>query len=280
MARHFKKLLLTGACGNLGSVLRPVLAAMCDELVSCDIKPVPATLAPNETFVQADMAEMAQVAPLMDGVEMVVHFASMVDEAPFEELLGPNFVSAYNIWEAAYRSGVRRVIYASSVHAVGMYRNNAGLDLDAPHRPDTFYGLAKCFTEDLARMYWEKRGLECVSLRIFSCQEAPANVRALGTWLSFNDLSQLVTRSLEAHTVGYTNVFGISANTRAPVNNAKAAFLGYQPQDNAEDWADTLFANAGPADPQDPGQMRLGGPFASIPLGESGVAAIKRMGKK
>lgn len=279
MARHFSKLLLTGACGTLGMQLRPMLAGMCDSLVSVDIKAAPADLAANETFVQADMAQMDQVLPLLDGVEMAVHFASFVDEAPFEDLLGPNFVAAYNLWEAAHRHGTRRIVYASSVHAVGMYETNAGIDLDAPHRPDTFYGLAKCFTEDLARMYWEKRGLECVSLRIFSCQEAPANVRALGTWLSFGDLRRLVTRSVEAHTVGYTNIFGISANTRAPVRNDKAAFLGYDPQDNAEDWAEALFANADDADPQDAGQMRLGGPFASIPLGESGIAAIKRMGK-
>ncbi len=279
MARHFTKLLLTGACGALGTQLRPMLAGICDELLCVDIKEAPADLAPNERFVRADMARMEEVLPLLDGVEMAIHFASFVDEAPFDDLLGPNFVAAYNLWEAAYRHGTRRIVYASSVHAVGMYPTNAGIDLDAPHRPDTFYGLAKCFTEDLARMYWEKRGLECVSLRIFSCQEKPANVRALGTWLSFGDLCRLVLCGLEAHVTGYTNIFGISANTRAPVRNDKAAFLGYVPQDNAEDWADDLFATAGPADPQDAGQMCLGGPFASIPLGESGIAAIRRMGK-
>ncbi len=279
MARHFTKLLLTGACGALGTVLRPTLAAMCDELLCVDIKDAPTDLAANETYVRADMANMDAVLPLLDGVEMALHFASHVDEAPFEDLLGPNFIAAYNLWEAAHRHGTRRIVYASSVHAVGMYPSAQGIDLDAAHRPDTFYGLAKCFTEDLARMYWEKRGLECVSLRIFSCQKEPANVRALGTWLSFGDLRRLVTCAVEAHTVGYADIFGISANTRAPVRNDKAAFLGYVPRDNAEDWADALFASAGPADPQDVGQMRLGGPFASIPLGESGIAAIKRMGK-
>ena len=272
-----KKIVLTGALGALGMCLRAPLARIAERLVSVDVKDAPDDLLPNEEYVRADVAKMDEIGPLLDGAEMVVHFAAIVDERPFDELLGPNFVGAYNVWEAACRHGLRRVVYASSIHAVGMHETAAGIDTAVAHRPDTFYGLAKCFAEDLGRMYWEKRGLESVCLRILSCTPEPQNVRALGTWLSHGDMVRLVERAIDTPTVGFTVVYGVSANTRAPVSNARVSFLGYRPQDNAEDWAPALFAKAGLADPQDPAQMRVGGPFAAVPLGESGVAAIRRM---
>ena len=278
----FNKLVLTGARGNLGHELRPVLAKMARELVSTDIREAPESLAPNETYVQADIADFAAVEPLLKGADMVIHFGAIVDEKPFEDLLGPNYIGAYNVWEAAHRHGLRRVVYASSIHAVGLCETNRGIDTDEPHRPDTFYGLAKCFAEDLGKMYWEKRGIEAVCLRILSCTPEPQNVRALGTWLSYRDMVQLVVRSIETPVTGFTVAYGVSANTRAPVSNHKVGFLGYKPQDNAEDWAEALFAKAIEPNPQDLAQSRLGGPFASVKLGESGIAGIQAMtaGKK
>ncbi len=272
-----KKIVLTGAAGALGAELRRPLAALCGTLVTTDIAPGPATTLPNETFVQADLADMAQVGPLMEGAEMVVHFGAIVDEKPFEDLLGPNFIGAYNVWEAAYRGGARRVIYASSIHAVGLCDTNAGIDTDEPHRPDSFYGLAKCFAEDMGRMYWEKRGLEAVCLRILSCTREPQNLRALTTWLSYRDMVHLVERSVVTPTVGFTVAYGVSANTRAPVLNHKVGFLGYRPQDNAEAWAEALMARTPRVDATNAGYAKLGGPFAVVDLGESGVEGIRRM---
>lgn len=274
-----KKIVLTGAAGNLGHELRGPLSKMCKTLVATDIREAPETLNANETWVQADIAQMDQIGPLLDGAEMVVHFGAIVDEKPFEELWGPNYVGAYNVWQAAWQHGVRRVIYASSIHAVGLVPTNAGADTETRHRPDTFYGLAKCFSEDLGRMYWEKRGIEAVCLRILSCTPEPQNVRALGTWLSYRDMVQLVQRAIDTPVVGFTLAYGVSANTRAPVSNAKVGFLGYRPQDNAEDWAEELFAKAAAPDPQDMALTRLGGPFAAVRLGESGIAGIAAMSK-
>ncbi len=268
-----KKIVLTGAAGRLGSYLREPLSKMCDELLSTDIADDIGNLYPGERYVQADLAEMDQIAPLMDGAEMVVHFGAIVDEAPFEVLWGPNFVGSYNVWEAGYQAGVRRIVYASSIHAVGMYPRQHHVGIDDPHRPDGFYGLAKCFTEDLGRMYWEKRGLESVHLRILSCSSVN-NPRSLGTWLSYDDLIQLVTRSLDTPTTGFTIVYGVSNNDRSPVNNASAAYLGYRPKDNAEDFAADILANAPPGDPTDPAQMTHGGPFAAVDIGESGLAQM------
>ena len=272
-----KKIVLTGARGSLGTALRGPLSKLADVLLSTDILPAPDDLFPNETYAVADVAQMDQIGPLLAGAEMVVHFGAIVDEKPFEELWGPNFVGAYNVWEAAHKHGLRRVIYASSIHAVGMYPTNAGIDTEVPHRPDTFYGLAKCFAEDLGRMYWEKRGLESVCLRILSCTPEPQNPRALGTWLSHADMIQLVERSVDTPTVGFTVAYGVSANTRAPVSNARVPFLGYRPQDNAEYLAESILARAATPNPQDLAQTRVGGPFASVELGKSGVAGIKKM---
>ncbi|WP_300062286.1 NAD(P)-dependent oxidoreductase [uncultured Roseobacter sp.] len=273
------KLVLTGAAGSLGSHLRAPLAAMCDALVSTDIAPDIGTLYPGETYVQADLAQMDQIAPLLEGADMVVHFGAIVDEKPFEELLGPNFVGSYNIWEAGYQAGVKRVVYASSIHAVGMYPKSECIGIDVPHRPDTFYGLAKCFTEDLGRMYWEKRQMESVHLRILSCADV-ANTRALGSWLSYDDMIQLVTRAIDTPSVGFAIIYGVSNNDRTPVDNAKAAFLGYRPKDNAEQFAEKLLAEAPPVDVTDPGQMCHGGPFASVDLGQSGMAQLRLLNDK
>ena len=273
------KLVLTGAAGRLGSYLREPLAAMSDALVSTDIAPDIGKLYPGETYIRADLAEMAQIAPVLEGADMVIHFGAIVDEKPFEELLGPNFIGSYNIWEAGYKAGVKRVIYASSIHAVGMHLKSDFIGTDAEHRPDTFYGLAKCFTEDLGRMYWDKRGMESVHLRILSCAQVN-NTRALGSWLSYDDLIQLVTRAIDTPSVGFSIIYGVSNNDRAPVDNAKASFLGYRPKDNAEVFAREVLAAEGPVDTTDPGQMFHGGPFAKVDLGQSGLAQMNVVNDK
>lgn len=265
-----KKLVLTGAAGALGSRLRAPLAAMCDQLLSTDIAESVGDLASNEVYVQADLADMTVIKPLLEGADMVIHFGALVDEVPFEQMLGPNFIGAYNIWEAAHSHKVRRVVYASSIHAVGMYPKNQAIGVDVPHRPDTFYGLAKCFAEDLGRMYWEKRGLEAVCLRILSC--APVtNPRAVGSWLSYDDMIQLVQKAITTPITGFSIVYGVSDNDRAPVDNTAARHLGYRPKDNAEQFAADIYARFDRLDPQDPSHYRHGGPFAGIPLGQSAM---------
>lgn len=268
-----KKLVLTGAAGRLGSYLREPLSQLCEELVSTDIADDIGTLYPGETYIKGDLASLDDMMTVCAGAEMVVHFGAFVDEGPFEQLLGPNFIGAYNIWEAAHRHGARRVVYASSIHAVGMYPKNEFIGTDVPHRPDTFYGLAKCFAEDLGRMYWEKRGLESVHMRILSCAKVN-NARALGSWLSYDDLIQLVTRCIDTPVTGFSIIYGVSNNDRAPVDNSAASFLGYRPRDNAEDFAAEVLAETEVQDPQDPGHMCHGGPFAKVDLGNSGLATM------
>ena len=268
-----KKLVLTGAAGRLGSYLREPLVKLAETLVSTDRAEGVGNLYPGEVYVQADLGDLAAMKAVLEGADMVVHFGAIGDEAAWDQILHSNIIGAYNVWEAAYAQGVKRVVYASSIHAVGMHPKQDFIGVDAAHRPDTYYGLAKCFAEDLGRMYWEKRGLESVHMRILSCAQV-SNARALGSWLSYDDLIQLVTRAIDTPTVGFTVVYGVSNNDRAPVDNAGAAHLGYRPKDNAEQFAAKILAEAPPADPTDVGQMCHGGPFASIPLGNSGLATM------
>ena len=268
-----KKLVLTGAAGRLGSYLRKPLSKMADELVSTDIVDDIGKLYSGETYQAADLSKLDDMLSVTKGADMIVHFGAIGDEAPFDEILNANIVGAYNVWEAAYQNRVRRVVYASSIHAVGMHDRTQGIGLDAPHKPDTYYGLAKCFAEDLASLYWDKRGIESVCMRIFSCAQVN-NARALGTWLSYDDLIHLVEQAITTPITKFTVVWGISNNDRCPVDNSQANYLGYRPKDNAEQFAKEILAETPPLDLQDPEHLMLGGPFASVELGNSGVASM------
>ena len=268
-----KRLVLTGAAGRLGSYLREPLTGLCGELVSTDIVDDIGKLYPGESYVRADLASFEDIHAVLEGSDMVVHFGAICDEAPFERILGPNIIGAYNVWEAAHRHRLRRIIYASSIHAVGMYPKTRFIGTDVPHRPDTYYGLAKCFAEDLASLYWDKCGLEAVCLRILSCAQVN-NPRAVGSWLSYDDLIHLVTRAIDTPITGFSIVYGVSNNDRAPVDNSNASVLGYRPKDNAERFAKRVFSESGAQDPHDPGNMCHGGPFASVELGHSGLAKM------
>jgi len=268
-----KKIILTGAAGRLGSYLREPLSKLADELVSSDLAQDIGKLYPGERYEKADLTNLEQITALLKGADMVVHFGAYADEGSFDTIVGPNIIGAYNIWQAAFQNGVRRVVYASSIHAVGMHSKMDFIGTDAPHKPDTFYGLAKCFTEDLASMYWDKCGVESVCMRILSCAQV-TNARALGTWLSYDDLIHLVEQSISNPTTGFTVVYGVSNNDRVSVDNAKASFLGYRPKDNAEQFAEKILAETPPLDHSDPEHMCVGGPFASVTLGNSGLATM------
>ncbi|MGB1909645.1 MAG: NAD-dependent epimerase/dehydratase family protein [Candidatus Puniceispirillaceae bacterium] len=268
-----KKIVLTGAAGRLGGYLRKPLAAKCEMLVSTDIAPLTDPLIKGESFVQADLADYAKMSEIIKGADMVVHFGGHPDEKPFEDILHANIIGCYNIWQAAHEAGVRRIVYASSIHAVGLHPKTTAINIHTPHRPDSYYGLAKCFAEDMAKLYWDKKGLEAVCLRILSCANV-TNSRALGSWLSYDDLIHLVERAVDTPTTGFAVIYGVSNNDRSPVDNSGASFLGYRPRDNAEQFAEDILANAPDPDPRDPDQMMHGGPFATTDLGESGVAKL------
>ena len=267
------KIVLTGAAGRLGSYLREPLSKMATSLVSTDLQEDVGKLYPGETFMSADLGDLEAMKKVIEGADVVVHFGAIGDEAPFDDILHSNIIGAYNVWEAARLHGVKRVVYASSIHAVGMYPKNENVGVNVPHRPDSYYGLAKCFAEDLGRLYFEKCGIESVHLRIYSCASVNSS-RSLGAWLSYDDLIQLVTKSIDSPVTGFAIAYGVSNNDRSPIDNSSARFLGYKPKDNAEQYAEEVLAKEDPIDPLDPRHNRLGGPFAITDLGQSGVAFL------
>jgi uronate dehydrogenase len=166
------------------------------------------------------------------------------------------------VYEGARRQGVKRIVFASSNHAIGMYPVTEHLSLDCELRPDGFYGLSKVWGEALARMYWDKHGIESVCVRIGSCLARPTEQRHLSTWFGHDDLLHFLDRCVEADDVGFLTVWGVSANTRSWWDNSGAARLGYQPKQNSEDYAAEILAQPNPLDAL--GQRFQGGSFVGI----------------
>jgi uronate dehydrogenase len=241
-----ERVLITGAAGAIGTVLRPALREGLVELRLSDIEDVD-ELADNETFVRADLTDFEAVQRAVAGVDAVVHLGAVPNEAAFEVIAGPNLHGVYHVFEAARRSGVRRVVYASSNHATGMYEVGAPLDGSVAPRPDGLYGASKVFGEAMARMYVDRFGLSAVCLRIGSFKPQPQEERELATWLSHADGVRLFQAALAAD-VEFAIVYGASANTRRwwPTDMA----IGFAPQDDAE-----AFAPLPPSD-----YKRQGGP--------------------
>lgn len=230
-------MLITGAHGNIGSVLRPALRAGLDELRLSDLE-APDDLTPPETFVAADLTDKPAVQRAVDGVDAVVHLGAVPNEAPFERIAGPNLHGAFHLFEACRRAGVERVVYASSNHATGMYAVGEPLDGSQRPRPDGLYGASKAFGEALGSMYADRFGLSVVCLRIGSFRPRPGERRELSTWLSHGDGIRLVQAALTADDVHFAIVYGASANTRRwwPLDET----IHFRPQDDAEIFADEL----------------------------------------
>ena len=273
------KIVLTGASGRLGSYLREPLSKLCKILISTDVNDDIGALNDNEQFILADLSKFEEINPVMIGANVICHFGAIVDEKPFNQLLGPNFIRSYNVWETAKLNNVKRVIYASSIHAVGMYSNSIKLTPFVPHRPDTYYGLSKCFSEDLARMYYEKNQIETACLRIASC--APVTTkRGLASWLSYNDLILLVKAAIEAKFIGFSILYGVSNNTRKKIDNSESKHVGFKPKDNAEVYAKKILKKDLSEEISDPGNKCHGGPFASTELGISPIEKMNIINKK
>lgn len=242
----FPRVLLTGASGRIGACLRAGLRGELDELRLTDVQVPEPPPVPPETFVSADLADREAVFRAVEGVEAVVHLGGVADEAAFDELLGPNIVGVFNVFDAARRAGVRRVVYASSNRVTGFYPVEERLTGEAPPRPDGLYGATKAFGEAVARMYSDRFGLEAICVRIGSFEERPSEPRHLRTWLSPSDAVRLFRACLSALDVGFLTVYGASANSSSWWDLGEAERrLGYEPQDDGERYAAEV-EDAGP----------------------------------
>jgi uronate dehydrogenase len=252
-------LLLTGAGGNLGKVLRERLKPYADTLRLSDIAD-PGPPQAGEEVIIGDLADADTVDRMVRGADAIVHMGGVSVERPFDEILPANIQGVYNLYEAARKHGVKRVIFASSNHAIGFYRQGQVIDADVPVRPDGYYGVSKAFGENLSRFYFDRYGIETVCLRIGSSFPEAKDRRMLITWLSYDDLTHLIVQSLFTPHVGHTIVYGASANRESWWDNSRATHLGFQPKDSSEQFRARVEAQA-PLSPDDPAARYQGGAF-------------------
>ncbi|KWS83043.1 NAD-dependent epimerase/dehydratase family protein [Pseudomonas amygdali] len=264
----FNRLLLTGAAGGLGKVLRETLRPYANVLRLSDIAEMAPAVDDSEEVQVCDLADKDAVYRLIEGVDAIVHFGGVSVERPFEEILGANICGVFHIYEAARRHGVKRVIFASSNHVIGFYKQTETIDAHSPRRPDSYYGLSKSYGEDMASFYFDRYGIQTVSVRIGSSFPEPQNRRMMSTWLSFGDLTQLIERSLYTPDVGHTVVYGVSDNKTVWWDNRFASKLDYTPKDSSEVFRAKVEAQPEPA-ADDPAMVYQGGAFvASGPFGD------------
>jgi uronate dehydrogenase len=256
-----KRILITGASGGVGSWLRKLLQPHY-ELVLTDIKP-PSALEPHETFIAADLADAPAIERAAHGVEGIVHLGGQPVEAPWETILRSNIEGTYNLFEAARKQGVQRVVFASTNHAVGFYPRARTIGGRALPLPDSRYGVSKAFGEALGALYAYKYGLGVLCIRIGNVNDAPLDERRLSIWVKPSDLASLVRIGLEHEGLVYEVVYGVSDNARGWWDNARARDLGYKPEGRSEDFAhEALAAQAQlPADPV--ADYFQGGPFCA-----------------
>jgi len=254
--------LVTGAAGGIGTHLRRLLKGVYPSIRWSD-RVMPAGLAADETFVKADLTVASEVERAVDGVQGIVHLGGHSVEGPWDTILQANIVGCYNVFEAAHRSGVERIVFASSNHAVGFYPRRRRIGTEAPVRPDSRYGVSKAFGEALAALYAYKYGLRVTSLRIGNVGDTPADKRRLSIWIRPEDLVQLIRIGLEHPDIRCEIFYGASDNVRGWWDNAAAFKFGYRPQFRSEDYRDeALTADAKlPADPI--GEWYQGGPYCS-----------------
>jgi uronate dehydrogenase len=260
--KPFQKLLLTGAAGALGKVLRASLAEHTHILRLSDIADMGAA-ATHEEIIRCDLANKAETMALSEGVDAIVHLGGVSTEHSFETVLGANISGIFHIYEGARIHGVKRVVFASSNHAIGFHKQGDVIDAECLTRPDSYYGLSKAYGENMAQFYFNRYGIETVSIRIGSSFPEPIDARMLITWLSFRDLSELVRCSLTAPKVGHTIVYGASDNRDKWWDNSKAAYLGFVPQDNTEEWRASREAMPALAS-DDPAKLYQGGGYTKM----------------
>ena len=224
--------MLTGARGRIGRSLARSLPALGWRLRQFDRRPADPGGADQ---LVGDLTDPGALDRAMAGVEAVVHLAGQPTEAAWPVIRDSNIEGTFQLFEAARRAGVRRLVYASSNHAVGFSRRpTAGqLPADTPPRPDTLYGVSKVFGEALARYYCDRYGFQVACLRIGTFAERPPDRRSLASWLSPADCARLVDACLRSPALDYALIWGISANRERWWSLAAGERLGYRPQDDA-----------------------------------------------
>lgn len=257
-----KKLLLTGAGGHLGRLLRDRLNGWAEHLVLSDITDL-GEARPGETLVTCDLADMDSVQSMVADCDAIIHLGGVSTENTFDNILNSNIKGTYNLFEAARKNGSPRILFASSNHVIGFHDRETRLDASSKMRPDSLYGVSKGFGELLAQYYYDKFGLESASVRIGSCFERPKDRRMLATWMSLNDFLAMIDRVFTADRLGCPVIYGASNNRECWWDNHEVRYLGWQPLDTADSFRDDPNLQEQAPDPTDPAVRYQGGKFAA-----------------
>lgn len=263
-----KRLLITGAAGRLGSLCRRRLTHLA-EILRLSSRSDLGKPEPHEEIVRCDLADKAAIEELVEGCDGIVHLGGHAREAPWEVIRSANIDGMFNLYEGARKSGVKRILFASSNHAIGFHRQTERLDASTPTRPDGLYGVSKVFGEALASMYHDKFGIETACVRIGSCFPEPTSHRTLATWMSYDDFVLLVERVFTVPVLGCPIIYGASDNDATWWDNSAVSYLGWKPQDNAEDHRARLDAEMNPPEPDAPDAIYQGGMFTASGIHES-----------
>jgi len=257
------RILLTGAAGDIGTRLRKILKPVYPDLRLSDIKR-PADLRDDEAFMPADLARIEEMERIVEGIDGVIHLGGYSVEGPWETILQSNIIGCYNLFEAARRKGVKRVVFASSNHAVGFYPRHHHIGTDVTVRPDSRYGVSKAFGEALGSLYADKHGLRVLCLRIGNVGDKPIDKRRLSIWIKPEDLAQLIRIGLEHPDLRFEIFYGASWNERGWWDNHRAYDYGYRPTGRAEDFLDAAMAAQAKLAPDPVGDFFQGGTFCSL----------------
>ncbi len=236
-----KSVLITGATGDVGTHLARELAGKYKLRLS-DRRPLKA-----KNFIKADISKMADCLRITKGVDAIVHLGGYSVEGPWEAILQANIIGCYNVFEAARRNGVKRIVFPTSNHATGFYRRDQTIDHRVYPKPDGRYGVSKVFGEALGSLYADKYGMEMYMVRIGNVNPEPLDKRRLSIWISPRDIAQLVSIGIDHPGIKFEIVYGVSGNKRSWYDNANAARLGYRPQDDAETHAQEVLAKEKPS---------------------------------
>ena len=236
-----KRVLITGAGGGIGRSLRETLRGVYPILRLSDRVPL-APAREGEEVDRNELSDMAAVERMVAGVDGIVHLGGISGENEWPAILEGNIIGLYNIFEAARRGGVQRIVFATSNHAVGFYPRDQKIDHRVVPRPDSRYGVSKAFGEAIASLYSDKHGIGVLCTRIGNFGGKPVDKRRLSIWISPRDYTQLVRIGLEHPDIRYEIVYGVSNNRRSWYDNSNAERLGYRPQDDSERYAEAVLA--------------------------------------
>ena len=253
------KVLVTGAAGSIGQVVTLGLTDRGHDVIGVDRLPEPDGY--DGPWHLIDVADADAVADVFEQSRPagVVHLAGHPGEGNLPDSLTSHVVTTAALLDACVEYDVSRFVYAGSNHAVGRTPRPELLTVDHRPRPDTFYGVGKVAAEALMSLYTDRYGIDTVSCRIGSFRAEPISTRQLSTWLSHDDGVRMIEAALTTPAPGFAVLYGISRNTRAWWDLEPGRALGYEPQDDAEDFADRIPAGAEDAVEA----AHVGGPFVT-----------------